>query len=120
MKAFILELKGRSEPLFYFSVLCFVISLLFLIITRFTTTQVAGVNAWYKPFKFALSITLYSSTMAWFISYLPHFNKSLFAWAVIVLLGFEIIYIALQAAKGQLSHFNVSSPSYAALYGLMG
>lgn len=119
MKSFILELKGRSEPLFYFIVFCFTASLLFLVLTRFTSTQVAGVNAWYKPFKFALSIALYSSTMAWLISYLPHFNKSLYAWSVIVLLGFEIIYIALQATKGQLSHFNVSNPLYSALYGLM-
>jgi hypothetical protein len=80
---------------------------------------VAGANAWYKPFKFSLSISLYSGTMAWLVSYLHHFDKSLFAWAVIVLLGFEIIYIVLQAAKGRQSHFNVSSPLYAALYGLM-
>jgi hypothetical protein len=119
MKAFILELKERSEPLFYFGVLCFAASLSFLVLTRLTAMQVAGVNAWFKPFKFALSIALYSCTMAWLISYLPHFNKSLFAWTVIVLLGFEIVYITLQAARGQQSHFNVSSTLYATLYGLM-
>jgi hypothetical protein len=57
--------------------------------------------------------------MAWLVSYLADFNKSFFAWSVIVLLGFEIIYIVLQAAKGQQSHFNVSSSLYAALYGFM-
>jgi hypothetical protein len=35
---------------------------------------------------------------------------------VIILLGFEIFYIAFQASKGQLSHYNISTPVYAALY----
>jgi hypothetical protein len=43
----------------------------------------------------------------------------LFNWTVIILLGFEIFYIAIQAAKGQLSHFNLSTPIYSTLYSLM-
>jgi hypothetical protein len=38
---------------------------------------------------------------------------------VIGMLGFEIIYIALQAGKGQPSHYNVSSSFYSALYVMM-
>ena len=34
-------------------------------------------------------------------------------------MGFEIFYIALQASKGQLSHYNLSTPVYAALYSMM-
>jgi hypothetical protein len=66
-------------------VLCFFASLLFLVLTRLTATQVGGVNAWYKPFKFALSIALYPAQwLGWSLT-CHHFNKSLFAWAVIVL-----------------------------------
>jgi len=119
MKTFILELKERNEPLFYFALVCTAASIVFLILTKFSTVQVLGVNAWFKPFKFALSIALYAGTMAWLVSYLPRFNTSLFAWSVIVLLEFEIIYIALQAARGEQSHFNVSSLVYVALYALM-
>ncbi len=119
MKTFILELKERNEPLFYFALLCTAASVLFLILTKFSQVQVVGVNAWFKPFKFSISIALYAGTMAWLVSYLPGFNTSLFAWSVIGLLGFEIIYITLQAARGQQSHFNISSPVYAALYVLM-
>lgn len=116
MYNFIIELKNRNEPLFYFGIANFILALIFLGLTLIFTTQVAGVNAWYKPFKFAFSIALYAITIAWFVWYLPSFNTTLFNFAVIALLGFEIVYIALQAARGQLSHFNISSPLYSALY----
>jgi hypothetical protein len=38
---------------------------------------------------------------------------------VIILLTFEILYIAFQAGRGQLSHYNLSTPVYATLYSLM-
>jgi hypothetical protein len=34
-------------------------------------------------------------------------------------LGFEIVYIAFQASKGQQSHYNTSTPLYAVLFSLM-
>ncbi|MEZ0485893.1 hypothetical protein [Fibrella aquatica] len=38
---------------------------------------------------------------------------------MVALFAFEDGYVAFQAARGQLSHFNVSTPVYAGLYGLM-
>lgn len=119
MLDFINDIKNRDEPLFYFGGICFAAAIFFLILTRLSELQVAGVNAWYKPFKFALSIAIYSWTMAWYVHYLPTFNTKLFNWTVIILLGFEIVYITLQAGKGQLSHFNLSTPLFAGLYALM-
>jgi hypothetical protein len=43
----------------------------------------------------------------------------LFNWSVILLLGFEIVYIALMAGKGEISHYNTSSPLYASLFSMM-
>ena len=117
---FIESLKYRNEPLFYFGLICLVLSVLFLLLTKISNIQVAAVNAWNKPFKFAFSIMLYAWTMAWYCYYLPSFNIGLFNWAVIVLLGFEIVYIAIQAGRGQKSHFNMSSPFYLVLFQLMG
>jgi hypothetical protein len=119
MIAFIQELKERNETLFYFGFICLLLSILFLVLARTTTTQVYGVNAWYKPFKFAFSTLTYSWAMAWYCYYLPDFNGKLFNWTVIVLLGFEIFYIAFQASRGQLSHYNLSTPMYSALYSMM-
>lgn len=116
---FLHHLKQRNETLFYYGLLCLVLSLVFITLTKITTTQVYNVNAWYKPFKFAFSTFLFAWAMAWYCYYLPNFNIKLFNWTVIILLGFEIVYIALQASKGQLSHYNLSTPVYAALYSMM-
>lgn len=116
---FIPALKSRNETLFIFGWVCLFIAILFLIFTKTTSTQVFGVNAWYKPFKFAFSTFTFAWAMAWYCSYLPDFNIKLFNWTIIVLLGFEIVYISIQASKGQLSHYNVSSSFYSAMYSLM-
>jgi hypothetical protein len=116
---FIQELKQRNESLFYFGLVCLVFSILFLILVKTTTTQVYGVNAWYKPFKFAFSTLTFAWAMAWYCYYLPNFNIKLFNLSIIILLGFEIVYIAIQASKGQLSHYNLSTPFFSAMFSLM-
>ena len=117
---FIKELKIRNEYLFYFGLLCVIISIVCLVLTKTASTEVHGVNAWFKPFKFAVSIGLFSWTMAWYCHYLSDFNVTPFNWTVITLFGLELIYIIFQASKGQLSHFNISTPTYSLLYSLMG
>lgn len=119
MMTFLQELKTRNEILFNYGLLCLGLALVFLILTRTTTVQVYGVNAWYKPFKFAFSTFLFAWAMAWYCYYLPNFNIHLFNWSVILLLGFEIVYIAIMAGKGQISHYNLSTPVYSALFSLM-
>jgi hypothetical protein len=117
---FFRELKIRNEYLFYLGIFCFIFSIACIIFTQTTTTKVHEINAWYKPFKFTVSIGMYSWTMAWLCHYLHNFNVILFSWAVILLLGFELIYIAFQASRGELSHFNFNAPIYTVMYSLMG
>ena len=119
MLDFIQTLKTRNESLFYFGLVCLFFACIFLLLSKITTTQVYNVNAWIKPFKFAFSTFLFSWAMGWYCHYLPSFNIQLFNWTVILLLGFEIVYIAIQANKGQLSHYNLSTPVYSALYSMM-
>ena len=116
---FVQEVKFRNETLYYYGLVCLIFSVIFLLLTQFTTIQVYNVNAWYKPFKFAFSTLLFSWAMAWYCYYLPNFNISLFNWTVILLLGFEIVYIAIMAGKGQTSHYNLSTPFYATMFSLM-
>lgn len=116
---FILQLKERNETLFYYGLLCLVTSIVFLLMTRVSSIQVYHVNAWYKPFKFAFSTFTLVWAMAWYCHYLPSFNVNIFNWSVIILLGFEIIYIAIMASQGKTSHYNVSSPFYSAMFSMM-
>lgn len=120
MQTFVKELRTRNENLFYFGLLCLSLSLCFLLLTQFTTTQVHNVNAWYKPFKFSFSTFTFAWAMGWYCHYLEDFNVKRFNWTVILLLGFEIFYIAIQGGRGELSHYNISSSFYAAMYSLMG
>jgi len=117
---FIRELKIRNEYLFYFGLLCVILSMVCVVLTKTTSTQVHGISAWLKPFKFAVSIGVFSWTMAWYCHYLSGFNVTPFNCTVIILLGFELVYIIFQASKGHLSHFNISTPTYSLLYSLMG
>jgi NO-binding membrane sensor protein with MHYT domain len=116
MIEFLTDLKSRNESLFYFGLMCLSCAVLILLAAKFSHPQVNGVNAWYKPFKFALSIGIFCWTMGWYTAYLQlHSQIRLYSWATIILLGFELGYITLQAARGQLSHYNVSSPLYTSL-----
>ena len=119
MFEFVQELKFRNPTLLYFGLICLVAALIFFILAQTTNIQVYGVNAWYKPLKFSLSTFLFSWAMAWYCHYLPQFNIDLFNWTIIILLGFEILYIAIMAGKGQTSHYNTSSPFYSAMFSLM-
>ena len=118
--SFLDTLKFRNESLYYFGWACLVASLIFSILIKTTSIQVMGVNAWYKPLKFALSTVLFSWAMGWYAHYLgSSINIKAYNWTVIILLGFEIVYIAFQANRGQLSHYNLSTPVYSFLYSMM-
>jgi hypothetical protein len=119
MKQFLETVYNRNEILFYFGIVNVALAACFFVFTQTTTTQVMGISSWYKPMKFALSTFFYSWAMAWFVYYLPSFNTTVFSWSVVVLLGFEVAYIALQAGRGQLSHYNLSTPLYSALFSAM-
>jgi hypothetical protein len=96
-------------------------AVIFGVMAKLSNIVVRGINAWLKPFKFALSIGTFSWTMGWYAYELnAPVSVHIYNWVTIALLGFEIVYIALQAARGQLSHYNVSSKVYSVLTVMMG
>ncbi|KLT66756.1 membrane protein [Pedobacter sp. BMA] len=116
MLDFLALLKSRNEYLFYFGMLCLFLAVLILILSKIVYIQMNGVNTWYKPAKFALSIGIFSLTMGWYTGYLDAFKYiSVYNWSVIIFLGFELFYITLQASRSQLSHYNFSSGLYTSL-----
>ncbi|MCA9942938.1 MAG: hypothetical protein KC449_05630 [Anaerolineales bacterium] len=93
-----------------------------IVLSIFDSRLVIGAPVWVKPMKFAISITLYSGTLAWMLSYVAG-HPRLVRWiGGLTALGFlvEIVGIFVQAARGVRSHFNVGTPFDAAIFSLMG
>jgi hypothetical protein len=119
MISFFETLAQRDAALYYFGWVCLLLTAAFIVLSYTGSLRVNGVNAWHKPIKFGLSIATYSWTMAWVVRYLPEFNVTAYNVINIILLGFEIVYIGWQAARGQMSHYNVSTKFYSFMYTLM-
>jgi hypothetical protein len=83
---------------------------------------ITGAPAWLKPAKFAVSIAIYSFTLAWIFSFLPAWplTRRVVGRVTAVVLPLEMALISLQAWRGVTSHFNIGTPFDAALFGVMG
>ena len=81
-----------------------------------------GVPIWLKPFKFAISLSLYAVTLAWMLTLLPRRSR-VAEWAATVIVAaasLEIVVIVTQAVRGTTSHYNETSPLNSALWQSMG
>jgi len=118
---FIETLKERNAVLFWFGLINFCTALVLLYLSTVKPIEFVGVNAWFKPMKFALSTAILTWSLAWYMGALPN-GKGLdiAVWLIVVTLAFEVLYITWQAARGEASHFNVSTPFYSLMYTLMG
>lgn len=86
---------------------------------------ITGLAAWDKPTKFAVSIAIYAVTWAWLADQIRSRRgraRGVHAAGTVaaVLLGVEMVVIAVQAARGTTSHFNVSTTLDATLWTVMG
>ena len=84
-----------------------------------------GAAIWMKPLKFQASIAVYLGTLAWLATLMPERVRAARWWrvyAVAVVGAFvaEIAWIGGAAALGTASHFNMSTPFWAAIYPVMG
>ena len=83
---------------------------------------ITGAPAWLKPFKFAISTAVYSLTLAWIFGELPDWPRvrRIVGWTTGIVFVLEVVIIDAQAWRGTTSHFNVSTPLNATLFGIMG
>jgi hypothetical protein len=81
-----------------------------------------GAPIWLKPMKFAISLTIYTATLAWLISLLTR-RRRVGWWlgtGVAAAAFVEMAVIVGQVVRGQRSHFNTATPLDSALYSMMG
>jgi hypothetical protein len=83
---------------------------------------VTGAPVWLKPAKFAVSIALYTLTLAWIFSLIPEWTRTrrIVGWTTAVALVLEIVLIDVQAARGVTSHFNIATPFDVVVFATMG
>jgi hypothetical protein len=118
---FFQTLHARSPELSLLGIGHFAAFVVFLALSFIDSRMLMGVGVWIKPMKFALSIGVFSWTIAWFMGYLPNDAvKTGVTWTIVATMLVEIICIAGQAARGVQSHFNVQTPFDAAIFPLMG
>jgi hypothetical protein len=91
----------------------------------YDSREIAGSGVWEKPMKFYISLAVHMATLAWGLSLMRKENRDsrVLRGAIAIFVAcalFEMIYITLQAARGEASHFNISTPLTALLYNLMG
>lgn len=121
MKTLFTRIKAISPALYYCSLGHLALLTLMIIIMQFDHRQLMGINLWIKPIKFAISIALYCLTWPLMLQYFPFERiKKRFINFTVFALAFEMLAIASQAARGQLSHYNTSSLYNSILFSLMG
>jgi hypothetical protein len=80
-----------------------------------------GIDIWIKPMKFAISIAIYSLTLAVIMKYVRRRGiQKLVSYMTSIGLFLELIIIIFQAAQGKKSHFNSDTTLDIVIYGLMG
>jgi hypothetical protein len=83
---------------------------------------ITGAPAWLKPLKFAVSIAIYSLTLAWIFQWLSDWPRvrRVVGWTTAIVFVLEVAIIDAQAWRGTTSHFNVSTPLDIMLFAVMG
>ena len=114
-------IRYRNPILFWLGALHLGVFMLLLFYYPFNKIEVLGINATIKPMKFALSIWVYSWTMAILLQFVYDVKKvKIYSWVAFIAMCFEQIAITFQALRGQLSHFNRANSFGITLFSIMG
>ena len=116
------ELVRRSPALVALAAIHGALLAVFVCALQLDTVALLGIPRWIKPAKFAISIAIYLVTIAWLLP-ATEISERARRWLVAVIGGtmtLEMAAIALQAARGTTSHFNIASPLDGAIFQLMG
>ncbi|MBC8044661.1 MAG: hypothetical protein IAF08_14590 [Rhizobacter sp.] len=115
------ELFNRNAPLAWTGMANLALFFILLAVMPFETRTVMGINLWIKPAKFAISVVIFTWTMAWLL----HDVRSdswfgFITWGIAAAMIAEMIPITVQAARGVQSHFNITTPLDGAVFSFMG
>jgi hypothetical protein len=120
----IVNLFQRERFLMRYTVLMFALLLVAGLLWTVDGRVVREVNVWAKPMKFMAAVGWMALTTAVFLTLLPAHARAqrsvqVMVWVLVLTSAFEVGYITLQGALGNGSHYNVSHPLLALMFGLM-
>ena len=119
---FLGHLWRASPPLMAVAGLMVVLAGLSLVGVLVDPRRITGAPAWLKPFKFAVSIAVYTVTLAWIFGWLmdrPRLRRVV-GWTSAVVFVLEVAIIDAQAWRGTTSHFNSATTLDRTLFVVMG
>jgi hypothetical protein len=121
MKNLFARIRAINPALYHCGLAHLVLFVLLIVIALVDQRQLLGINLWIKPAKFAISISIYCLTWPLFLQYLPSERlRNSFANFTVFAMTFEMLAIASQAARGELSHHNISGLYNMLLFSAMG
>jgi hypothetical protein len=116
------RLWSGSPPLTAVGILMLVVAGASLVGMLVDSRVITGAPAWLKPFKFAISTSIYSLTLAWIFTLLSNWPgvRRFVGWTTAIVFVLEVAIIDAQAGRGAASHFNVSTRLNMVLFFIMG
>jgi hypothetical protein len=117
-------LFARSEKLTWFALLMLAAAVVTLMLLWADPRSIRDTSVWAKPIKFMIATALFALTSAWLLGLVPEAVRasktiSITSWVLIATALFEVAYISLQGARGMESHYNVRTPFYGLMFGVM-
>jgi hypothetical protein len=92
-----------------------------LIALLFDDRTLLGLEVWIKPFKFTISLAIYSLTLAYLVPFLhSKVARNIISYVTAFFVVMETLLIGFQAARGVKSHFNTELLFDNVIYQVMG
>lgn len=119
------EFARRNPPLFWIALVLGLAALILGPLAAFPALDprtVGGAPIWLKPFKFAVSISVYCASLLWILQFLQG-RETLVrraGWIIAIVMLIETVAIFGQAARGRISHFNNTTALDGIIYNVMG
>jgi hypothetical protein len=121
MKDLIEHIKTGDRTLYVTGLVHLMLAILFLALIYFDQRTIPHENVWMKPFRFAVSIFLFTCAYAWISRFYTYKRLIRFInYLIAICMFIEIALISMQAFRGVPSHFNSTTPFDVAVYSVMG
>ena len=121
MRTLLQKIRQLSPAFYYCGIAHLILFCVLLIVQQWDHRQLMGINVWVKPAKFAISIAIYSFTWPLLLQYFSfEKTKERYTRFTVFALCFEMLCIASQAGRGELSHYNIHGVYNMLVFSLMG